>query len=180
MHIDGNCPRRAADRITLGRTLGTVRADELATLRAMLGGLAMAAKRRTVQEEMALLELHRQAVLFAMENLSRKRTAGLVNCMTRAVIARAWYCADESHLCRFCEVLTTGFAAGEQENTIVILRNHLLDLRQNFTSHTVRQRQYGLTSRALSAYLQSELLLHLRMPSTDLFILPEEVHENAA
>ena len=41
LHIDGNCPWQMADRMTMGRTLGTVRSTELATLRAMVGGLGM-------------------------------------------------------------------------------------------------------------------------------------------
>jgi len=176
VHIDGNCPRQAAHRITLARTLGTVRADELATLRAMLAGVSLATKRRTLHEEMELLETHRPAVLFAHEQLPGTRPAGIANSMTRAVVARAWYCEpDTALLTRFCEVLRTGMSSAEQERPVVLLRNQLVELRRRGTTRNIRQRQYGLTSRALSAYVNKEPLSVLRVPAYELFLLPEEV-----
>lgn len=61
VHIDGNCPRQTAHRLTLARTLGTVRASELATLRAILGGCRLATTHRTLNEEMELLQRHQAA-----------------------------------------------------------------------------------------------------------------------
>jgi hypothetical protein len=175
-HIDGNRPRRAAERMTICQTLGTVRSDELAALRGMVGGLAIDYKRRTLHEEMELLELHRSALLFAHENIPGKKPAGIANCMIRAVVARAWYCMTDHHLlCRFCEVLRTGVSLGESEQVIVLLRNQLIDLRRNGTTRTVRQRQYALTSRALLAFLQGEEIAVLRASASELFILPEEI-----
>ena len=180
VHIDGNCPRRAADRMSLGRTLGTVRIDELATLRAMLGGISMAAKRRTVHEEMELLAKHRVAVHFAHEHLAVTRPAGVANSMTRAVVARAWYCVTlEVFLARFCEVLRTGIPACDSEHVIVLLRDQLTAIRNQRTTSAARQRQYALTSRALSAYLRSESLSILRASTYELFPLPEEVDSAA-
>lgn len=176
IHIDGNHPRRAADRMTLGRSLGTVRSDELATLRAMLGGIAMAAKRRTVYEEMPLLERHREAIHFVHEHLPATRPAGIANCMTRGAVARAWYCISDDHLLeRFCEVLRNGASSGEREHIVVQLRNQLIELRNNSITQAVRQRQYALTTRALSGYVHGETLNILRPTNCDLFLLPEEV-----
>lgn len=181
VHIDGNCPRRAADRMTLGRSLGTVRADELATLRAMLGGISMAYRRRTLQEEMDLLEQHREAIHSTYELLPGRRPAGIANCMVRSVLARAWYCmTDDMLLGRFCEVLRTGVSGPERERPIVLLRNQLLDLRRQPTTREVRQRQYALTSRALVAYLDEEPLTLLRAPATELFVMPGEAGQEAA
>lgn len=175
VHIDGNCPRQTAHRISLGRTLGTVRTDELATLRAMIGGISMTSKRRTVHEEMQLLDRHRAAVHFAHEQLPLTRPAGIANSMTRAVIARAWYCvSDKTLLSRFCEVLRNGMPGDDTERVIVLLRDQLVGLRNQRTTTAVRQRQYALTSRALVAYVQGESLSLLRPPSYDLFPLPEE------
>lgn len=180
VHIDGSCPRRAADRISLGRQLGTVRADELATLRAMLGGISMVARRRTVHEEMELLEKHRPSVHFAHEHLPVTRPAGIANGMTRAVVARAWYCVtNHMFLMRFCEVLRSGMPANDHERVIVLLRDQLVELRRHRTSSEARLRQYALTSRALSAYLRYESLSILRAPTGELFPLPEEI-ETAA
>ena len=148
IHIDGNHPRRAADRMTLGRSLGTVRAEELATLRAMLGGITMSTKRRTVYEEMPLLEGHRAAIHLAIEHLPTTRPAGLANCMSRAVVARALYCVgDEGILARFCDVLRRGASTGSLEHIVVTLRNHLIELRKYGMNQTVRQRQYALVTR---------------------------------
>ena len=180
VHIDGNHPRRAADRMTLGRSLGTVRADELATLRAMLGGIAMATKRRTVHEEMPLLEQHREAIHFAHEHLPTTRPAGIANCMSRAVVARGWYCvSNDQVLERFCEVLHNGASSGPREHIVVALRNQLIEIRKYGTTQTVRQRQYALVSRALCAYTQGEPLTILRATNTELFLLPEEVDRDA-
>ncbi len=175
IHIDGNHPRTAADRMTLGRVLGTVRTNELATLRAMLGGISMSYKRRTVYEEMPLLDQHRAAIHFAHEHLPNSRPAGLVNCMSRAVVARAWYSSrDLSALARFCEVLRRGVSRGPLEEIIVTLRNHMMELHKHGSNHVVRQRQYGLVTRALAAYLDHEPLTILRAAGSDLFLLPEE------
>lgn len=180
IHIDGNRPRQAADRMTLGRSLGTVRAEELATLRAMLAGIAMATRRRTVYEEMPLLERHRAAIHFAHENLPNTRPAGLANCASRAVVARAWYCVSEKRLLtRFCEVLRSGASTASVEHVVVLLRNQLAELRKFGTTHAVRQRQYALTTRALAAYLRVESLSVLRAANADLFLLPEEVDREA-
>jgi hypothetical protein len=176
IHIDGNHPRQAADRMTLGRSLGTVGSDELATLRAMLGGIAMMTKRRTVYEEMPFLEQHREAIHFAHEHLPVTRPAGIANCMTRAAVARAWYCISNDHLLeRFCEVLRNGASSGPREHVVVALRNQLLELGKLGKTQAVRQRQYALTTRALCAYNHDESLNVLRAANADLFLLPEEV-----
>lgn len=175
MYIDGNHPRRAADRITLSRTLGTVRTSELATLRAVVGGIALVRKRYTVYEEMELLQKHRPAIHFAHEHLSMARPAGIANSMTRAVVARAWYCVQESRaLSRFCEVLRTGVTVSEMDRVVVLLRDQLIELRKRAATKAVRQRQYALTSRALAAYVQNQPLSVLRAPTYELFVLPEE------
>ena len=180
MHLDAGRTRQAADRMTLVRTLGTVRADELATLRAMLGGIAMSAKRRTVFEEAPLLEKHRDAVHFVHEQLPVTRPAGIANCMSRAAVARAWYCtSDDRVLERFCEVLRSGASNGPLEHIVVTLRNQLIELRRYGVTREVRQRQYSLVSRALSAYTRGELLTILRPTNCELFLLPEEVDHSA-
>ena len=176
-HIDGNHPRQAADRMTLAQRLGTVRVQELATLRTMLGGITMNVKRRTIDEEMPLLERHRPAIHFAHEHLPPTRQAGLANCMSRAVVARAWYCVSDEHLlARFCEVLRSGASTTSIEHVIVLLRNQLGELRKYGTTREVRQRQYALTTRALAAYLRVEPLSVLRAANADLFLLPEEIN----
>lgn len=181
VHIDGNHPRRAADRMTLAHNLGTVRADELATLRAMLGGIAMLTKRRTIHEEMPLLERHREAIHFAHEHLPNTRPAGLANCMSRAVVARAWYCVtDDRVMSRFCEVLRRGASRSPQEGIVVTLRDQLMELRRYRTTQAIRQRQYALTTRALSAYVRHESLTVLRPANFDLFLLPEEANRESA
>ena len=180
IHIDGNHPRRAADRMTLGRSLGTVRVEELATLRAMLAGIAMVPKHRTVQEEMRLLEQYREAILFAHEHLPVTRPAGIANSISRAVLARGWYCISEDRVLeRFCEVLRRGTSSGPLEHIVVLLRNQLIELRKHGTTQEVRQRQYALTSRALCAYSQGEPLTSLRATNVELFLLPEEVDRDA-
>jgi hypothetical protein len=166
--------------MSLGGALGTVRTDELATLRAMLGGISMVTKRRTIHEEMELLEKHRAAVQFAHQHLAVARPAGIANSMTRAVVARAWYCVTlDVFLTRFCEVLRTGIPACDAEHVVVLLRDQLTGLRNQRTTSAARQRQYALTSRALSAYLRSESLSILRAPTFELFPLPEEVDSAA-
>ena len=136
----------------------------------------MTSRRRTVHEEMQLLEKHRDAVHFAHEHLPTTRPAGLANSMTRAVVARAWYCVTgERMLVRFCEVLRSGMPATDEERVIVLLRDELLGLKNQRTTSAARQRQYALTSRALLAYVNGESLSLLRPPSYDLFLLPEDV-----
>jgi hypothetical protein len=135
VHIDGNCPRQTSHRMSLSRTLGTVRTDELATLRALVGGISMVSKRRTVHEEMELLDKHRAAIRFAHEQLPSTRPAGIANSMTRAAVARAWYCVtNERVLMRFCEVLRSRMPGAENERVIVLLRDQLVGLRKQRTT----------------------------------------------
>jgi hypothetical protein len=176
IYIDGNHPRRAADRMTLGRTLGTVRTDELATLRAMLGGIALAKSRHTVVEEMRLLEKYRQPIQFAHEHLSVSRPAGIANAMTRAVLARAWFCVtDHRILAKFCETLRTNLMTTDFDRPVALLRDQLVELRKHGNTKPIRQRQYALASRALAAYIDNQPLMILRATSYELFLLPEEV-----
>ncbi len=173
--IDGNLPRCAADRITLGRTLGTVRSDELATLRAMVGGIGLLHKRLTAHEEMELLQQHREPVLFAHDNLGNTRLAGIANSITRAVVARAWYCVNETYtLSHFCEVLRSGVTSTDRDPIVVMLRDQLVELHKRGTTRSVRQKQYALTTRALAAYLLDQPLTVLRPSTYELFLIPEE------
>jgi hypothetical protein len=70
-------------------------------------------------------------------------------------------------------------SAGDAERPIVLLRNQLLELRQQPCTRATRQRQYALTSRALSAYLKGDELVVLRPTTWELFILPEEMQAAA-
>lgn len=176
MYIDGNHPRRAADRMTLSRTLGTVRAAELATLRAMISGMSFSSGRRTLDEEMELLAKHRTAVQFAHEHLACTRPAGIANAMTRAALARAWYSAEEPNvLVRFCEVLRTSMTVYQIDRVVVLLREQLLEIRRRRITKRDRQRQYALTSRAIAAYMDGQVLTVLRPVCGEIFLLPEEV-----
>jgi hypothetical protein len=80
---------------------------------------------------------------------------------------------------RFCEVLRSGASSGEREHIVVLLRNQLIELHKFGTTQAVRQRQYALTTRALSAYIHGERLTILRATNLDLFLLPEEVDRDA-
>lgn len=178
--IDGSNPRKAADRMSLDRSLGTVRADELATLRGMLAGIQQATKRRSLHEEMELLARHRNAVRFAHEQLPATRTAGLAHAMTRAVVARASYGVPyDPVLTHFCEVLRSGVSLTQRDQPIVLLRNHLLALARHGSTRQVRIRQYGLSSRALWAYVQGQLIAVLRPANYEVFLLPGELQATA-
>ena len=133
-----------------------------------------------MHEEMPLLEQHRSAIHLAHEHLPTTRPAGLANCMSRAVVARALYCVgDEGILARFCDVLRRGASTGSLEHIVVTLRNHLIELRKYGMNQTVRQRQYALVTRALHAYLQCEPLKILRPANMEVFYLPDEIRSDA-
>lgn len=173
--IDGNNPRKAAHRMSLDQSLGTVRDDELHTLRAMLGGIHLPTKRRSLHEEMELLSQHRDAVRFAHEHLLSTRPAGLALATTRAVVARASYCVPRDPLLtRFCEVVRNGVSLTQRDQPIVLLRTQLLDLGRRGSTRPIRCRQYALTSRALLAYVQGEVLTVLRPAAHEVFLLPGE------
>lgn len=164
--------------MTLSGELGTVRAEELATLRAMLAGVNVSTQPRTVHEEMALLRQYRRAILFALEKLPKSaQTAGIANRTTWAVVARAWYCIPAKQLSRFCQVLKTGVGATDQERPIIMLWRCLAAHRGHGLTHASQRKRYGLTQRALAAYVDNEQLSLLRAATLELFLLPEEVAE---
>ena len=175
VNIDANRPRQAAQRITMQGVMGTVRNDELATLRTMLAGIGLVFRRRTIHEEMSYLKVYRHPLHFALTALPRSaQTAGVATALSWAVIARAWHSAPVETLIRFGEVLRTGVGGYEEEQPILLLWKALAGTRTRGGTREARQRRYGLIQRALAAYLDNERLSVLRPATAELFLLPGE------
>lgn len=179
MAIDAVRPRTNDEVITLVGGMGTVSRNELSTLRAMLAGFS-SYTRRAPSEEAAVLRTHRRAIHFSHEILSLTRFRGVVNSVTRAVLARAYYSADHASLQHFADVLQSGVATGEQDQPIMMLFKFLIDSAQVRRGRPEVRERYGKTERALAAYLADEQLGRLYSAAGELFLLPGESHRQTA
>ena len=168
---DRGTPRTSADVHTLGGKYGAVGHGELATLRAMLSGNNGGA-RLTDDEEGQLLAAYRDGIDFAQEHMGT-RLPGISTGATRAAIARAYYhVTPDSHdrLSHFCEVLRSGVGGKGDASATCCFRTLLRAQRGHGASN--RRWQYGVTERALRAYLDGEDLRKLYPASKELFPLP--------
>ena len=174
---DGGLVRNNADRMSLSQRFGReIDHKHLATLRCMVRGLRPM-MRLSYGQEAELLAKHLGAVCFAMKHLTMtERARGVATAVTRAVIARAWYCIDHEKLVHFCKVLKTGLASGPEDEPIILLRDYLVQNEKGRNALAVVRECYGKTQRALKAYLLAEPLTKLYAVVTELFPIPEETH----
>ena len=169
--INSGKARSIADTLMLAGGCGQVNNHDLATLRAMLGGMGSPPTLSAAQAAEAL-QRHGEAIEFASVYLPRNTGRGISIGTTRAVIARAYYSADANRLAEFCRVLTSSVATKPEDEPAVLLI-HYLQRTLGMHSQTVRDR-YAKTERALWAYLRREKLSRLYGTSEELFPLPEE------
>jgi hypothetical protein len=177
--IDATQARRNDQIITLAGGSGDVDAKQLATLRAMLTGLGSYV-RMTPGEEAEHLRRHREAIEFAMGILPTARFRGVATAVTRAVLARAFYCADLGKLRHFADVIQSGVPTCEADQPISVLMKFLLESVNGRRGRPEAREKYGKTERALEAYLTGETLSRLFAATTELFPWPEELPEAAA
>jgi hypothetical protein len=175
---DGGITRSTSDRMSLGgRFDRDIDHKHLATLRCMVRGLRPV-QRLSYGDEADLLARHLDAICFAMKHLTTsERARGVATAITKAVIARAYYSVDQSKLIHFCKVLRTGFAGGSEDESIIMLRDHLVQSEKARNALCVVREQYGKTERALLAFLRGERLVRLYAVTTELFPLPEEMRK---
>jgi hypothetical protein len=99
---------------------------------------------------------------------------GVATSDVRAVLARAWYSADETRLAEFCEILRSSVARKDSDKPVIMLRNYLCggagwDRRD-------RRERYAKIERVLLAFLREENLIRLNVAAQELFPLPEETN----
>jgi hypothetical protein len=172
--IDTGKTRSNDQILTLCGGIGHVGRDELATLRALLAGHG-GWRRRSAGEELTLLVQHRAAITFAGELLAGKRQyKGIATCITKAVLARAWYSCDRAMLRHFADVLQTGTPVGENDQPIVLLFQFLIGTVGGKVARPELRERYGKTERALAAFLKGEKLHRLFAVPHEVFPLPDE------
>jgi hypothetical protein len=169
--IDAGQARTNDQIITLAGGLGAVSRTELATLRAMMTGLDCY-NRMTAGEEAELLARHREAITFAHEILPAARFRGVASAITRGVLARAFYSADLGGLRHFADVLRSGVADGNRDQSIAILLKFLMATGRGVCGRPEAREKYGKTERALQAYLTGEQIGRLHTSTAELFPLP--------
>lgn len=177
-YVDGGLARTAADRLRLGnRFAHTVGHKHLATLRCMVNGLRPV-QRMSYGQEADLLAMHLNAINFAMEHMATAdRARGVATASTRAVLARAYYSIDHTRLVYFCDVLKSGMARSDADQTIILLRDYLVQCEKARNCLSVIREQYGKVQRALKAFLTGEILGRLYPVASETFPLPEEANK---
>jgi len=172
MAIDCGKSRSIKDVIRLSGDHGQVHHSEIAVLRAMLGGFS-AAVSLTASEASKALDLHGEAIAFAIEVLPYTRR--ISTAITRAVIARAYYSVDHEKLRSFGRMLASGVVPDAGAISIVLLRQFLAE--RAGASRSERLARYAKTQRALVAFLSGEQIGRLHAASREHFPLPEEVDQ---
>lgn len=173
MAIDAGKSRSLADILNIAGENGDVSKNDLATLRAMLGGFGNPPI-LSPSEASEAMRRHHDAIAFAVANLPTVTSARGVNtAITRAVVARAYYSVDRGMLKDFCRKLTTGIVTSGDEGIVVLLRQHLQENRGG--SYSLRVQRYGKVQRVLGAWLKGENPSRIYPASVEMFPLPEEV-----
>ena len=172
MTIDCGKTRSMADILNIAGENGDVSKNDLAALRAMLGGFGNPPT-LSPSETSEALQRHYDAIKFALANLPTVTSARGVNtATTRAVVARAYYSVDRAMLKDFCRKLTTGIMGSDEEGILVLLRQHLQENRGSSFSHRVQR--YGKVERVLAVWIKGENPSRIYPASTEQFPLPEE------
>jgi len=173
MAIDSGKARSLADILNIAGENGDVSKNDLATLRAMLGGFSNPPI-LSPSEASEAMRRHHNAIAFAVASLPTVTSARGVNtAITRAVVARAYYSVDRAMLKDFCRKLTTGIVTSGDEGIVVLLRQHLQENRGG--SYSLRVQRYGKVQRVLGAWLKGENPSRIYPASVEMFPLPEEV-----
>jgi hypothetical protein len=172
--VDTGLARSNYDVLHLSGEAGEITVNHLATLRAMLAGDSSHLPKLTISEEQEWMTKHADAVNFAMEHLGTCRFKGVATATIRGIIARAYYSAKHAKLIHFCDVLKTGRSSDDDEASIVLLWQFLVNNASAGKGHAARRLRYGKAERALIAYLRGERIMCLRAAGGELFPLPEE------
>lgn len=171
--IDSGKSRSMVDILRLGGQAGEVNINDVAVLRAMLGGYHNPPA-LTPQETSVSLCRHRDAIRFAIEHLRPGPPKGICNAVTRAVLARAYYGVHHEQLAKFSKMLTTGIVLDTPAATVLVTLRQYLIIHRGFSLRERRER-YGKTERALIAFLRREPIRKLVSANREYFPLPEEV-----
>lgn len=152
--------------------------------RSMAAGISKQRNQMTIQETLAFIKDHQQALDFAFECMS-KNTRLLTQAPVRAVIARAWYKRNSRTRTReFCEVFLSGLPGNVKTDASAIrLRNWLLETMgsRRGGNRPNRRTIYAKTATALFHFLDYRSVEALRETSEELFPLssdpePDDVH----
>ena len=170
MAIDCGKSRNAADIMKLTKTHGSIGSSEIAVLRAMLGGLSGRKMSLTVSETATELSRHEGAIAFAMDVIPHCKRISTAS--TRAVIARAYYSADQGLLINFGRMLISGLVTNPNDIGMVLLRQYLIEHCSGANSEQITR--YAKTERALVAFLKNEKISVLYGVNREFFPLPEE------
>ena len=170
MVIDCGISRTMADILNIAGENEDVNREQVAVLRAMLGGFSQPPI-LSPSETSALLQQYSKAIHFAIENLPHIVAANGVNTViTRAVIARAYYNVNADALEEFCRMLTTGVVTSEDESVIAMLRQQLIAFRGNSSANRILR--YGKIERTLLSWLRSENPSRIHPVASEIFPLP--------
>jgi len=169
MAIDCGKARTLRDMLWLSGGHGSVGKNDLAVLRAMLGGFAGPVT-LTAAEASQALDKHAAAVRFAVETLPKAKW--ISSAATRAVLARAYYSCDHDLLRDFARMLGTGVVPDRGAVAVVLLRQFLGEKPGH--SRQATHERYAKTQRALVAFLKGESIGRLYAASQEHFPLPEE------
>lgn len=156
--IDQGRPRSTADALIIS---GMVPASAYVSYSVAIVKLIRAAEESgsrvmTVQEVSAAIAELRDGIDFSNAATS-KAQGGIKNAIVRSAIAVAFYHVDQKTLGRFCRVLVSGMPEGENDGTIITIRNRfMLDVHSKGGSERVGS--YRLMLRFIDAYKKGQAL----------------------
>lgn len=148
-----------------------------ATWRCMRGGLRQGLKTKATHEELfEFADTHQAAGVWAINEFGRHRRMKQIHVApAMAAVARAFYFYRDNlpKLSRFVSLLCTGMGADSrsEDNTVILLRNVLLDLRRNSNG---AGEVYGKTAAALIAFMQGRVLSQIKALHNEPFPLAED------
>lgn len=121
----------------------------------------------TDEEQMEFIRRHLDAINFAISIRSGKRSLGVAH--VNAVYARAWYHEDHTEVQRFADIFSAGLADEPRDNTVLRLRNLVLE-----NPRVSRVEVYWKAERALKGFCEGEVLRNLYPAPRELYPIPGE------
>lgn len=170
--VDDHLTRRFADAFTL--TGLPVNTTEVAVARAMLHGPIAPQQHKVTKTVLRdfIIE-HNDAIRFAVTSVPGKQK-GVTSASCLAVVARAYYHAQQVDLIRFMKALHSGIPeqTDEAAATPLTLRKYLVERNASGSGSMGKLEVFKKVQRMLKGYLDGESLLKCTSSDKDLFPLP--------
>lgn len=171
LNLDTGLGRSIVDNAKISGIDGAITNSIVAAARAIHnGGPVARVKGTSYSDKLAMVEQHRSAAEWAVNNVRRVRF--LNNAVIHGAVGRAWYHeTDKARLKRFCDVLGSGMADGMHESAAIALRNYLLSKGALASSSAMWYDTFTKAQNCIAHFMRNRSLTVLKKQSDEVYAL---------